>query len=464
MEKILFKKIELWIVLLLMIFGVVGTIVFGWSVRLQTMTNGDNSRLGAFGPVVEKIAALPTTIRDIFVGKGGKKDLSVSDREAGEQRFEGQAGFQFNYPPDSRPDLGYILVNRYDGDKKYSVSELWDLNRQTQIHRWDFSSVDAIWLDSKLKSVHVNPAVDHAAKRFRSAHAFLTTSGDIYTHSFGAPILKSDACSALSIFQDEAFYHHSIEMDHNGNFWVPKRIEPKSVDIGSLNFSDDAISLISPEGKILFEKSIIQLLDDNGLGYLIYGKGVVSDDPIHLNDIQPVLSSGPFWKKGDVFLSLRHQSMIVLYRPSTNKVIWHKQGPWIHQHDVNVISDHQISIFNNNSVTSNKSVGYGIVRGSNNVLVFDFRSGEVSSPFQRGFGALDIRTKSEGRGEIIGKEIFVEETNYGRLVQFDQDGVVSWQFINRANDGHIYLVNWSRTISRELGDRVLANVIKRGCP
>ena len=52
-------------------------------------------------------------------------------------------------------------------------------------------------------------------------------------------------------------------------------------------------------------------------------------DPIHLNDIQPVNFNGDYWEKGDVFLSLRNQSMIVLYRPSTNQIVWKTQGPFI---------------------------------------------------------------------------------------------------------------------------------------
>ena len=57
-------------------------------------------------------------------------------------------------------------------------------------------------------------------------------------------------------------------------------------------------------------------------------------DPIHLNDVQPVNFSSEYWEKE--ILSLRHLSMLVLYRPSTNKVIWYKQGNWRYQHDIDV--------------------------------------------------------------------------------------------------------------------------------
>ena len=53
-------------------------------------------------------------------------------------------------------------------------------------------------------------------------------------------------------------------------------------------------------------------------------------------------------EKGDLFLSLRSQNMIILYRLSTNKIISHITGPFSNQHDVDIISDKEISIFNNN--------------------------------------------------------------------------------------------------------------------
>jgi hypothetical protein len=248
-------------------------------------------------------------------------------------------------------------------------------------------------------------------------------------------------------------------MDHQGNFWLPKQFHPKTVKIGTDQFLDDGIAQLAPNGHILFEKSVIALLDENGLGYLIYGKGQ-GDDPIHLNDIQPVLQDGPYWKMGDIFLSLRNQSMVLLYRPSTNKIIWHQEGPWIHQHDIDILDDHRISIFNNNSRLAGSASDEGIVDGSNTVYIFDFKSGSISSPFQNAFKSLDIRTPTEGLAEIINpNEVFVEETDYGRLIQFNNTGEIIWQYINRGSNGKVYRVSWPRLISRSLGDQV-RNAIK----
>ena len=71
----------------------------------------------------------------------------------------------------------------------------------------------------------------------------------------------------------------------------------------------------------MYNKSVTEILFEHNLENMIIGKlNTFSNDPIHLNDIEPVFKDGPFWKKGDVFLSLRHQSIIILFRPNTNKM------------------------------------------------------------------------------------------------------------------------------------------------
>jgi hypothetical protein len=456
-EKFLFKKVEMWFVLILAMVGIIGSLLFAGAVRHAFLFD-DGGKLGKLAPVVESIAAFPATVRDILVGKGGSADLVKE-----EQRFEGHAGFQFNYAAGTRPDLGYVLVNRYDGDEEYSVSELWDLNSQQLVHTWNLSNIADAWNALTLESERFDPETNNTASESRTFHATVSKDGIVYSHTYDAPLLAIDACSDIKILNQSRHYHHSLERDHEGNFWMPSRIDPKSVNLGTNNFQDDGITLISPTGEVLFEKSVVQLLDDNGLGYLLFGAGPhnsKNDDPIHLNDIQPALTDGKFWKQGDVFLSIRNLSLIVLYRPSTNQVLWYQRGPWLHEHDVDILNDHQIAIFNNNINLKTKDY---VVDGTNSVLVYDFQTKQVTSPWQAGFEKLELRTKSEGRGEIVDKEVFVEETNYGRLIQFLPDGTVSWQFVNRATDGKIYLVSWSRLISRELGDQVRAAVAQRSC-
>ena len=174
------------------------------------------------------------------------------------------------------------------------------------------------------------------------------------------------------------------------------------------------------------------------------GDGDFNSDPVHLNDIQPVNFDGDFWKKGDVFLSLRHQSMVLLYRPSTDEIIWKGTGPFFHQHDIDILDDHRISIFNNNSKSFFDT---NVVDGHNEVIIYDFKTENYSLYLKDSLINNDVRTITGGRSEILPNgDLFIEEINYGRILYFNVDGSLRWEYINRADSGNVYLLGWSRIL------------------
>ena len=86
-------------------------------------------------------------------------------------------------------------------------------------------------------------------------------------------------------------------------------------------FVDNAIvQLNGSTGQIIFAKYMAEIIKENNLNYLLL-KSPNIDDPFHLNDIQPALTSSPYFKEGDLFISSRNLSCIFHYRPSTNKVL-----------------------------------------------------------------------------------------------------------------------------------------------
>jgi len=457
-ERLLFRRVELWVVFCIVLLGAAASVALAWAVRHQI--NG-GARLGVMGPVVMQIAALPSDVNRALSGVFGVLFDTAVDLQSPEQRFGAESGFKFNYSSGSRPDLPYLLLNRFDGDRNHSVSELWDLNSQEKVWMWSFAGVDSLWKTSQIKT-RFKFEVDAHSRRFLNGHAMVNDRAEVFSHGFGAPLIRANMCSQLEFVNQEAVFHHSIERDRGGNYWAPIFIEPKSVDIGGEFFLDDGLKQVSEDGVTLFKKSVVQIFLDNGLAALVYGSGMQQeDDPIHLNDIQPVTQDGRYWKIGDVFLSLRHQSMVMLYRPSANKVLWYKQGPWVHQHDVSILNDHQISIFNNNAYR--RGATENVVRDFNDIMVYDFDTDRVTSPWEAGFKSLELRTITHGRGEVVGGGVFAEESNYGRAVQFDASGKLTWQFINRAADGRVYRLNWSRIVPRELGDQVRRAVSEAKC-
>ena len=445
----MFKKIEMWILLLTMLIGLIIVIAFSAGVRHHLQ---GGQRLGDIGILMEQVASIPQTIKEIFEGRGSKFDLL-----AREQRFYPHKGFDFKFKTGAENDFGYLLLNRYDSDKGYSVSELWDIGMQDKVHTWHFNTVNSLWEETSLEIPGGELSIDLATERYRNQHSFLDISGKIFVGE--GPLISIDLDSSKKIINDDFFFHHSLEADSNGDLWAPITIYPSDYNLGHGTFHDNGIAKISIDGVVKFKKSIIEILDENNLGHLIFGAGEHNsrnNDPIHLNDIEPVLKDGKNWREGDVFLSIRNLSLVVLYRPSKNKIIWFKQGPWLHQHDVNIISENEISVFDNNVKLDSKDF---VVDGHNKFIVYDFELDKITSPLEDQFKELDIRTITEGRGKSLPYGTFVEESDYGRLLFLTKEKKPLWTYVNRGNDGNIYRVNWSRILTKSYGDKVKRNIL-----
>lgn len=427
----MFKKIEIWILYLSILFGVLFAIGVGVLVRQELV---GSIKAGWISKTALTLAEIPVNILRLAVPGG---DLMVEDR------FPSLDGF--NGTPKSKES--YLLLSRYDGDLQEGVVELVDLGNFEILHTWN-PDIDAF--NDLVEQVDEFKYLkrDNNNKRSKIFHPKLDKNGGLLFQN-GTPLRKIDACSNLVFQNTHDQFHHSLETDIDGNIWVPSYLYPQSLPIekvGRDNFDDDAIVKLSPDGEILYEKSVSQIFIDNGLEYLLFsvGDALFDDNPIHLNDIQPVNFNDEFWKKGDAFLSLRHQSMIVLYRPSTNEIIWKGTGPFFHQHDVDILDNHRISIFNNNSKIF---VDGDVVDDHNEVIIYDFASNEYSSYLKDNLIENDVRTITQGRSQILPNgDMFIEESNYGRTLYFNADGSLRWTHVNRADNGNVYSVGWSRIL------------------
>jgi len=431
----LFKKIEIWVLYLFFLLGFIFTVFFGALVKYELHDGKflEKYNLGWIARAALFLAEIP-----------GNSAKILDNDNAVEDRFTSLAGF--NGTPNSKES--YLLLSRYDGDFKEGVVELIDLTNFNVLHTWN---PDIDKFNSLVEQVDEFKFITQDNNNYRQTlkSPKLTKDGGLLFNSF--PLRKINSCSELIFQNTHNRFHHSIETDIDGNIWVPSRLYPHSLpskmvgkDVES--FKDDAIVKLDTNGKVIFEKSVSQIFIDNGMEYLLFAikSNDFPNDPIHLNDIQPVNSDTDYWKKGDVFLSLRNQSMVILYRPSTNKIVWKFTGPLFFQHDVDILDNHSVSIFNNNN--KNYIIG-DIVDGHNEVIIYDFKTGNHTSYLKDSLVKNDVRTINQGSGQILPNgDLYIEETNYGRTLYFNKDGSLKWQHINRAKDGNTYNVGWSQIL------------------
>ena len=152
-------------------------------------------------------------------------------------------------------------------------------------------------------------------------------------------------------------------------------------------------------------------------------------------------------------LLIRELSSILHYRPSTNLIVNYITGAFARQHDVDIISDKEISIFDNNYVLTEN----GIKILNSEVLIYNFETKSFSNKFNNQLKENNIKTATEGLVDFLNDgSMMVEEQNYGRILFFNKKGELEWEFINKADNGKVYIVTWSRFIK----DKNLIDSIK----
>ena len=229
-------------------------------------------------------------------------------------------------------DSGYLLVSTHRDEHDQATIRLVQLSTGQAIHEWipDWQAILAS-IPADLPSPPVNAITDVA----------LLEDSSVVFNIYDGPLVKLDAQSNIEWLVPLPF-HHSIEIDADDHFWSPTATEGRSGNDRD-RLRDDVITRVDPEGTIVYQRSVTDLLISQGYLNLLYGSGY-EDDRTHLNDIQPTLSDGPFWMKGDVFLSFRHLSTVMQFRPRTDEIVRLIEGPWLNQHDVDILDSTRISI------------------------------------------------------------------------------------------------------------------------
>lgn len=432
----IFKKIEVWILYLVLVLSFPSLIVFGSMVRREVLGGDYNPIVTPISKVALFLAEIPSNLKRMMTDE---HPFLVEDR------FPNLSGF-VGEPLQER---SFLLLSRYDGDIEESVVELVDLQSFDVLHTWNTDINSFFEKVNKVKGGKWEHLMrDNNDNMMRLLHPILIEDGSLLFQN-SSPLIKIDKNSELEWMKSDEVYHHSNEEDIDGNVWVcvryyPYKIDEKYVGDEYGNYDDDGIRKISSDGEILFDKSVSKIFIENDMEYLLFSMGTWETDPIHLNDIQPVEKDTKYWKKGDVFLSLRHQSMVLLYRPETNEIIWKGTGKFYHQHDVDILDDSRISIFDNNS---KDTFSGDVTDGNNHVVIYDFETEKYSYHLEKSLEKEDVRTITEGRSQILPNgDLFIEETNYGRLLYFNSDGSLQWTHVNRGNNGKVYYISWSRIL------------------
>ncbi len=149
--------------------------------------------------------------------------------------------------------------------------------------------------------------------------------------------------------------------------------------------------------------------------------------------------------------------MIIHFRPSTDKIINVLTGPFYMQHDIDIISEKEISIFNNNTVNTQKGNKYVI--SNNQILIYNFDTKNYIKKNVSGIKENNVKTATEGVSDFLKDgSLMIEDGNSGRILFFNSNGKLEWEFINKAKNGKVYPLSWARVIQN---DQLVKNILKK---
>ena len=330
----MYKKISIWLVFLVLLLILIFTILFG-SLLVHYYEYG--ARFPKIQKIAISIASVPINFEKI-IRFGNRleplKKIPTAHSERVGEITKVKKNSDGNYIKFYNKNLNsnrneLLILPRYDRQKQTSVVEIIDLSTLDVIHRYNHD------IDNAYKDLPVGSG--NTKKRFQYGHPLILEDGSLIAKNvMFSPLFKIDICGKDLWRNNNYRFHHSLELDHENNVWVTSSFNNidnevlKNISIvrNGKPFSNDAIIKINPKtGQVIFKKSVSAILLENNIfnDSDIY----MSTDPIHLNDIQPVYEDGPFWKKGDVFLSLLRNSSIIHYRPETDQLINFIKGPFL---------------------------------------------------------------------------------------------------------------------------------------
>ena len=158
---------------------------------------------------------------------------------------------------------------------------------------------------------------------------------------------------------------------------------------------------------------------------------VVSGDVLHVNDVEifPGNMESDIFRPGDIMISLRNISSIMVLDRDTLDVKYWKTDEIVRQHDPDFMGDDRISIFDNNQIGPNDG-------DQQSRIVIDSANSEPSTIAYTGSPDEPFYSRIMGKHQWLpdGNLLITDSVN-GRAIEEDVNGNILWEFVNFVAPG-----------------------------
>jgi len=349
---------------------------------------------------------------------------------------------------------GLSLVTEMAAERNL-LAKIIDPNGKT-VHQWDID-----WFKMWPNPDHLPKNIVPKAKPGTNIHgAVVMENGDLVFNFESKGLVRLDLNGEV-VWRLPYLTHHSVHQHDDGNLWVSgTRYQTEKVDrLPNLipPFNDETVLEVSPEGKILREWHVADILRQNGYDGLLY-MGTLNNentrikgdnrllgktDILHLNDIEPfpaTMKSGVF-EPGDVMVSLRNINTVFVFNTKSEEIKFISTGEFVRQHDPDFIDGNTISVFdNNNSSEPEQKSKIVIVSAKDNSHKEFFAGSQENKFYTRVMG----KHQWQPNGNLL-----ITESMSGRGFEVDPQGNLVWEYINFVEPGIVGVVAEVQRLSPE---------------
>jgi hypothetical protein len=161
-------------------------------------------------------------------------------------------------------------------------------------------------------------------------------------------------------------------------------------------------------------------------------------DYLHTNSIrfvtEELASVHPYAKTGQILINVRNFPLIALIDRNTRKVEWALTGPWVGQHDAEMLPNGNMLIFDNRGNIKPGQQESRIIEFNpmTQEVVWEY-GGNKAEPFASSWRSAQQR--------LPNNNTLITESNYGRLLEVTSAGEIVWEYRNpvRGGDNNEYV-------------------------
>ena len=349
------------------------------------------------------------------------------------------------YDP-QRAQNGFTLYTSGHSQKAYLISMSGEI-----VHEWHLP-YSQIWDDSAAVAA---PEPDD---RIYMRKAQILPNGDLLalyvaigTSPWGMGLVRLTKDSEV-VWKYLQQTHHDFDVGPDGRIYALTHEIRNDAVPGHQHLAppriDDYAVVLSPDGEELQKIWLLGALARSPYAFALstvpWYVGEGKGDYLHTNSIDVVTeeeaANAPFAAPGQILLSLREVGTIALLDPAREEMVWALRGPWLRQHDADLLPDGRLLLFDNE----------GAPDGRSRLLELDPTTQEIAWSYagdERHPFYSRVRSAQE---RLPNGNTLVTESDGGRLFEVTPGGEIVWEYVNPERGGVagelIPIVSWGQRI------------------